>query len=90
VTTPSSGAPPEPTRSAGGSTTTVATNATSPTQPPDSGTPEPGASTTTPPAPIDPLEACSTGQRAVIGRGNHPWDWYVARFDPDRDGIFCT
>jgi hypothetical protein len=85
VTPPSSGAPSESIGTAGTSATTLATEATTPTPPP-----EPGASTTAPPAPIGPLEACSTRQRAVIDRGNHPRDWYVARFDPDGDGIFCT
>ena len=42
------------------------------------------------PAPSDPLAACSTGQRNVIERGNHPWEWYVSRFDEDGDGILCT
>jgi hypothetical protein len=62
--------------------------------PPATGTP----ATTTPPVPPttdpaasgDPLAACAPGQRAAIERGNHTWDWYVARFDQDGDGILCT
>jgi hypothetical protein len=53
------------------------------------------ATTTTAPSPDppdgdDPLDACTAGQRNMIERGNHPWEWYLARFDEDGDGILCT
>ncbi len=63
---------------AGPTTTSTLSPQTTPTTEPASG------------APSDPLAACSTGQRNVIERGNHPWEWYVARFDEDGDGILCT
>ena len=39
--------------------------------------------------PADALTLCGPGQRNLIERANHPWSWYVERFDPDGDGIFC-
>jgi len=63
---------------AGPTTTTTLSSPTTPT------------TSATPTAPSDPLAACSTAQRNVIERGNHPWEWYVARFDEDGDGILCT
>lgn len=43
-----------------------------------------------PPPSDDPLAACSEGQRNMIERGNHPWEWYLARFDENGDGVLCT
>jgi hypothetical protein len=82
-----------------------ATSTGTPTPADDSSRVPPGATTTSsapqdpapepdpagpPTVPADPLAACSTGQRSMIERGNHPWDWYVARFDADGDGVLCT
>lgn len=47
------------------------------------------ATTDPPPSSSDPLALCSRGQRQLIERGEHPPEWYVDRFDPDHDGIFC-
>ncbi len=75
--------------------TTVAT-ATSPSSPTatssppsDGGASPPSPSRTVPPA-SDPLAACTTGQRQLIERGNHPWSWYLERFDHNGDGVLCT
>lgn len=75
---------------------------TSAADPSTTATPTTGAATTSPEtdrasatAPTtassstDPLALCSQAQRMIIQRGNHPWSWYVDRFDRDRDGIFC-
>jgi hypothetical protein len=58
------------------------------TSPPPTTVPAPMP--TSPPVAVDPLAACSAGQRNLIERGNHPWEWYAARFDPDGDGVLCT
>jgi hypothetical protein len=71
---------PRPARPAPTTATTLSPPAT-----PTSPTTEPAS-----PVPSDPLAACSSGQRSMIERGNHPWEWYVARFDADGDGILCT
>ena len=51
---------------------------------------ESGADPSSPPGSADALSACSAGQRSMIERGNHPWEWYVARFDDNGDGILCN
>jgi hypothetical protein len=76
-------------------TDTSAGEATEPASPASTTPPAPTSTTTAPStspttAPADPLAACSPGQRMAIERGNHPLEWYVARFDQDGDGIFCT
>jgi hypothetical protein len=61
------------------STTTATTAVTAPAS----------TASTTPVPPVDPLALCAPGQRAAIERANHPWEWYVDRFDPDGNGVLC-
>jgi hypothetical protein len=79
--------PGTPTPTDGPGTAPTSTTTTSPVrQGPD---PAPGAAVPST-VPVDPLAACSTGQRNLIERSNHPWSWYAARFDTDGDGVLCT
>jgi hypothetical protein len=74
------------------SPTTVGSTTSSPTTVVPRG-PKHGPPSTEPgpdgPTGVDPLARCSSGQRALIERGNHSPSWYAARFDPDHDGIYC-
>jgi hypothetical protein len=65
------------------STTTSASSSTSTTEPPSTGT-------TTEPPPTGAFALCSEGQLTGIGRGNHPWSWYLDRLDANGDGILCN
>lgn len=47
------------------------------------------ATSTTTSSPAGELALCGPGQRNLIERANHPWAWYVERFDPDGNGVFC-
>lgn len=92
---PGSTAPTDAVADPAGEATSGSSSPTGPatTTPPAMPTTTPTTTSTTgaaSPGPSDPLAACSTGQRNVIERGNHPWEWYVARFDEDGDGILCT
>jgi hypothetical protein len=72
---------------------TTSSTSTVPPSPTSTGAPattEPSSVPTSTVPAGDPLAACSTGQRNAIERGNHPWSWYVERFDEDGDGILCT
>ena len=80
--------PPLATDTSAGEATEPASPASTTAPAPTSTTAAPSTSPTT--ALADPLAACSPGQRMAIERGNHPWEWYVARFDQDGDGIFCS
>lgn len=95
VTTEGSQVPDEP---------TIAGPATTSTTPPTtaaagSGRPSPtpsttvgtggAAPTTTPALAPDALALCGPGQREVIERAKHPWEWYQERFDPDGNGVLC-
>jgi hypothetical protein len=80
------GDPVAPTTTTGGTSTTVTRSGAPPVATTE---PAPSPSPSVVP-PLDPFAACSPGQRQLIARGDHPWSWYVERFDPDGDGIFCT
>jgi len=67
-------------------TTTAPASPSASTTSPLGANPDPSA----PPASGDPLAACSADQRSMIERGNYSWDWYLARFDENGDGILCT
>ena len=102
VTPPATDTAPAPTATDDGATEPAqATDADAAAGPTTSTEPPAASATTTPSratpstvpapqAPGDPLAACSVGERNLIERGNHSWDWYLARFDEDGDGILCT
>jgi hypothetical protein len=64
-------------------TTSTSSSTSSTTEPPSTGT-------TTEPPPTDAFALCSEVQLAIVGRGNHPWSWYLDRLDANGDGILCN